>query len=215
MKKRTFTSLAALAIALAPAALSARPMTADDLVSLRRIAMPTVSPDGRWVAYQLRETDLAANKGRTDLWLLDLSRKGASPVRIGSVADKNEHDPSFSADGKSLYFLSDASGSDQLWRVPLAGGAAEQVTSLATDVAGYRFSPEGSRLAIWADRDLACTDFNCTGLPEAKKTGTGRVYDESFVRHWDTWAEPGVRSRLFVFPVQVGKAVGNGVPVST
>src|SRR5205823_9311436 len=35
-----------------------------------------------------------------------------------------------------------------------------------------------------------------------------------FIRHWDTWAEPGVRSRLFGFAVQDGKLVGTGVPLS-
>ena len=53
------------------AALAAAPFTAADLVSLNRVSDPQVSPDGRYVAYVLRETDLEANKGRTDLWLLE------------------------------------------------------------------------------------------------------------------------------------------------
>src|SRR5204863_6078968 len=54
----------------------------------------------------------------------------------------------------------------------------------------------------------------CAGLPEKPKTGSGRTYDQLFVRHWDTWAEPGVRSRLFGFAVAGGKLVGNGVPLT-
>jgi dipeptidyl aminopeptidase/acylaminoacyl peptidase len=68
------TAVFAFALALLPATASARPMTATDLATMKRIAAPTASPDGRWLVYQLRETDLAANRGRTDLWLLDLSR---------------------------------------------------------------------------------------------------------------------------------------------
>lgn len=214
MKKLMLASLAALAIAQAPATLSARPMTPEDLAGFRRIAMPVVSPDGKWLAYQLRETDMAANRGRNDLWLLDLTARNATPVRIASAPDKNEYDPSFSSDGKSLHYLSDASGSAQLWRVALPGGAPEQVTSLATDIGGYKLSPDNSRLAIWADRNLACADFACTNLPPAKAGGSGRVYDELFVRHWDTWVEPDVRSRLFTFPIEGGKAVGGGIPVT-
>jgi hypothetical protein len=42
-------------------------MTATDLATMSGSPRPAVSPDGRWLVYQLRETDLAANRGRTDL----------------------------------------------------------------------------------------------------------------------------------------------------
>jgi dipeptidyl aminopeptidase/acylaminoacyl peptidase len=209
---------AAIAAALLPAALSARPMTATDLATMRRLASPTVSPDGRWLAYQLSETDLAANKRLNDLWLLDLKTPGAQPVRVGSAPDKSEHDPDFSADGKYLYYLSNASGSDQLWRVALPGGAPEQLTRLATDLGGYSIAPAGDRVAIWADRKLSCPDFDCpdpkAGTPAAPG-GSGRVYDQMFVRHWDAWAEPDSRSRIFILPMADGKPTGAGVPVAT
>ncbi len=64
MKTLLLAGLAALALAPATAA-SARPMTATDLATMRRIAAPAVSPDGTWAVYQLRETDLAANRGRS------------------------------------------------------------------------------------------------------------------------------------------------------
>lgn len=213
MNKLLIASLGALAIAQAPTAALSRPMTATDLATMRRIAAPTLSPDGKWIAYQLRETDLAANRGRTDLWLLDLSKKGATPVKIASVDDKNEHDPRFSADGKHLYYLSDAAGSDQVWRVALAGGAPEQVTTLSADVGGFSLAPDGSRIAIWAERNLGCTDFECSTVRIGKPAGSGRVYDELFVRHWDTWEIPSERSRIFTFPLENGKATGTGVLV--
>src|SRR4051812_42212844 len=106
---------AAAGALLLPSALFARPMTATDLATMRRIGAPAASPDARWAVYQLRETDLAANKGRTHLWLLDLRTPNAQPVQVAfSAADKNEHDPAFSRDGKWLYYLSNVSGSDQL-----------------------------------------------------------------------------------------------------
>src|ERR1700753_1802729 len=54
-----------------------RPLTIDDVVRLKRLSEPRVSPDGRYVAYVLRETDMEANKGRTDVWLLDLTQNAA------------------------------------------------------------------------------------------------------------------------------------------
>src|SRR6185437_16400377 len=63
-----------------PAELKA--FTVDDLVRLKRLTDPQLSPDGRYVAYVLRETDMEANKGRTDIWLLDLGQKEAQPQRL-------------------------------------------------------------------------------------------------------------------------------------
>lgn len=104
MKKLLFAGLSMLAFAGAAGSVSARPMTAQDLATMHRIASPTVSPDGKWLAYALTDTDLAANRRRTDLWLLDLTKKGAAPIKIASRADKNEHDPKFGKDGY-LYYL--------------------------------------------------------------------------------------------------------------
>ncbi len=214
MNKLIAASLAALALASASAA-SARPITATDLATLRRLGAPAVSPDGNWAIFHLRETDLEGNRGRTDLFLLALRRAGAEPVRIGSAPEHNEHDPRFSADGRWIYFLSNASGSDQLWRVAASGGAPEQVTQLAAGISGYTISPTGDRLAIWADRNVACADFDCANVPAAGAgRGSGPVYDEGFVRHWDFWVEPDVRSRVFTFPMVDGRPQGSGTPVA-
>ena len=166
MKKLMLASLALLALSSAPAAL-ARPITATDLATMRRLASPSVSPDGRWVVYQLSETDLEANRRRQDLFLLDLRAADAEPAMIASTPDHNEHDPRFSADGRWIYYLSNASGSEQLWRVAPAGGEGERLTDFHTDVAGYLPSPAGDRVAIWADRDMACADINCANVPAA------------------------------------------------
>src|SRR5690606_25840221 len=47
-----------------------RGFNVNDLVNLDRVADPRLSPDGRQVAFQLRETDYAANKGLQSLWLV-------------------------------------------------------------------------------------------------------------------------------------------------
>jgi dipeptidyl aminopeptidase/acylaminoacyl peptidase len=214
MKTLMLASLAALALAQAPAAF-ARPMTATDLATLRRMGAPAVSPDGNWAVFQLRETDLEANRGRTDLFLLDLRSPNAQPVKIASQPQYNEHDARFSADGRWLYYLSNASGSDQIWRVQLPSGTPEKVTDFNTDVAGFLIAPSGDRLAIWTDRALACSTVNCdeASTTQPAPGGSGRVYDETFVRHWDTWAQPGVRSRIFTFPMAGGLPHGRGTPV--
>ena len=203
---------AVAAAALTPTAASARPMTATDMHMMRRLAAPAVSPDGRYVVYQLSETDLANNRRSNDLYVLDLNAPKAAPVRLLNSPEVSETSPVFSADG-GIYFLSSKSGSTQVWR-KLRSAKPEQVTDLKADVSGFMLSPKGDRIAVWADRDLRCADFNCTNVKDAAKTGSARAYDSLFVRHWDTWVEPGVRSRVFTFPLVGGKARGGGVPVT-
>jgi dipeptidyl aminopeptidase/acylaminoacyl peptidase len=213
MKRLLLCGLAAFALAPSPAA--ARPMTATDLATMKRIGAPVASPDGRWLVYQLRETDLAANRGRTDLWLLDLSRPGAEAVRIASTPEHNEHDPRFSADGRSLYFLSNQSGDDQIWRVSLPSGTPERVSDVRGGISGFLLAPSGDRVAVWADRDMRCQDLACANVPAAATgQGSARTHDEIFVRHWDAWETPGTFSRVFVMPLVDGRPQGNGIPVA-
>ena len=213
MKKLLLCGLAALACI--PDLAAARPMTAVDLQSMKRVGAPAVSPDGRWLVYQLRETDLQANRGRTDLWLVDLRAPNAAAVRIASAPEHNEHDPRFSADGRWLYYLSNQSGADQIWRVSVPGGTPERVTDIAGGISGYLPSPSGDRVAVWADRNIACRDLACADVPPPPEgQGSARTYDEIFVRHWDAWETPNTYSRVFVMPMVDGRPQGNGVPVA-
>ena len=62
-------------------AASGAPFTVEDLMMLNRLSDPQVSPDGRYVVFVQRATDLGANKTSTSLWLLALAA-GAQPQRF-------------------------------------------------------------------------------------------------------------------------------------
>ena len=201
-------SVAAAALVATPAV--ARPMTATDMHMMRRLGAPSVSPDGKWAIFTLSTTDLAANKRNNTLYSLDLTKPGAAPQPIEALT--GAHEAVFGADG-AVWYLAPVDGQDQLFRL-LLGGNPAQVSNLKGDISGFKVSADGSRLVIFADRDLRCADFACEGLPAKPATGSARVYDQMFVRHWDTWVEPGVRSRIFAFPIADGKVTGPGVPVT-
>ncbi|MEY3633641.1 MAG: hypothetical protein RLZZ61_51 [Pseudomonadota bacterium] len=177
----------------------ARPMTETDLVMMKRLSAVTASPDGQMIAYQVRETDLAANKGKTDLYVLRLGTAGVQPVMFASTPDKNEHDPAFSPDGKSIYYISNQSGSDQIWRYDIALATATQASNFKADVSGFKISPNGQTFAVWGDIARDCMEFGCGTDGDTSKPGpgTGRVYDQLMVRHWDQWETPGNYSRVF------------------
>ena len=207
---RTQLLIAAAAAALAVSPLAARPMTATDLQSMHRLGAPEVSPDGKWAVFTLSATDWAKNKRVNTLDLLDLGKPGATPQPVKGA--EKAHDAVFGPDG-SLWFLMAAGDHDQLFRKPM-GGAPVQVSRFTGDISGFKLAPSGDHVAVWADRDLRCADLDCAGLPAKPATGSGRTYDQMFIRHWDTWAEPGVKSRLFGFPIAAGKLAGKGAALT-
>ena len=63
MKNSLLLTTASLLLCVTlPNAANARPMTETDLASMKRLASPSASPDGKMVWYQVRETDLPPNQ---------------------------------------------------------------------------------------------------------------------------------------------------------
>jgi len=181
------------------------PFTVEDMVRLQRVADPALSPDGRTVVFSVRETDMAANRGRTDLWSLDLATKGAQPRRL-TTHRENDSSPEWSADGREIYFLSTRSGSSQVWRLPATGGEAIQVTDLPLDVGTFRLASNAGRIAVTLDVFPDCSDLACSSQRASDKPkDSAQAFDRIFARHWDTWSN-GTISQLFVMKLSDGVA---------
>ncbi|MGN6820840.1 MAG: prolyl oligopeptidase family serine peptidase [Sphingomonas sp.] len=206
MKKLLLASVALASFAL-PA--TARQLTIEDVTMLSRVSSPAVSPDGHWLVWQQRETDLAGDRGRYDLWRLDLTAKGAKPEKLLGEWAVNETSPQFSRDGKTVWFQSDKGGEDNVWSIAITGGAATQVTDLKGGLGGFKVAPTEDKLLIWADRLPGAPTSEPAMIKKSDDTGNGRVFDKMFIRHWASWSD-GTRSQLFVLPMANGKASGYG-----
>lgn len=183
-----------------------QPFSAQDLVGLNRVAEPAMSPDGTTLVFTVTETDLEANRGRADLWMLDMTNRQAQPQRLTSHPE-NDISPQWSFDGNHIYFLSARSGSQQLWRLPRGGGASEQVTDLPLEVGSFRLGPDGTRLAFSLRVFADCPTLQCSARrlrTQGERQATGQVFDRLMVRHWDTWSDGRV-SQLFIARLENGR----------
>ena len=190
-------SLVMLGAAAAPAA--AAGFTIDDMLAMQRISEPAVSPDGKWVAFSVRDTDLDANRGRIDVWMIAVD--GSQPARRLTSHPENDTSPAWSPDGKRVYFLSSRGGSSQVWRIAVDGGEAEQVTRLPLDVGGFKLFADGQRMVVTIDvwpESKTLADSVKRDEAEAKKKSKARIYDQLMFRHWDQW-EDGRYAHLFVW----------------
>lgn len=190
--------LAAIVAVSAPAAAAPHGLTIEDMLAMERVSSPEVSPDGKWVAFVVRETDMDANRGRTDLWLA--SADGGSVTRL-TTSPESDSDPVWSRDGRWVYFASSRSGSEQVWRIHPNGGEAEQVTKLAVDINGFKLVPGSDSLVLAIDVYPGAKTLADTAKRDeehAKSKVKARAYDELFFRHWDQW-EDGKYSHVFVW----------------
>jgi dipeptidyl aminopeptidase/acylaminoacyl peptidase len=140
------------------------------------------------------------------VWLVNADGSGLRQLTYDAASDSQ---PEWAPDGKSLFFLSSRGGSSQVFRLPLDGGEPQQVTKLPLDVGGFALSRDGKSLAVSMDVFADCPTLACTTErleKQAKNKSSGRVYEQLFIRHWDTWAD-GRRSHLFVMPVAGGAPV--------
>ncbi|MFH1109748.1 MAG: S9 family peptidase [Planctomycetota bacterium] len=182
------------------------PFSVHDMLAMDRLSDWQASPDGKTIVFVRRTTDLEANKGRTDLWLVNADGTGLRRLTTHPDAD---HGPRWTPDGKTIYFLSTRSGSSQIWRIAADGGEAQPVTKEPLDVGSFVLSRDGSRIAfsmeVFPDAESVADTKKRLEETAARKS-SGRIYDRLFFRHWDTWKD-GRRSHLFVIPAAGGAAV--------
>jgi Tol biopolymer transport system component len=183
-----------------------QPFDVNALLSLKRIGDPQISPDGQWVAFGVQSVDVAANKKPQQIWTVPLA--GGTPKQITHDGENNQR-PRWSPDSRRIAYISDRSGSSQIWLMDPDGSNAKQVTNFAAEADGVLFAPDGKNLLFTSSvypecgADDACNRKNI----EADKNNPvkARIYTELLYRHWTTW-QTKRRSHLLVVPA------GGGAP---
>lgn len=127
-------------------------LTAEQLVAMEMPAEPEVSPDGRWIAFRVQAQAKPRNqkKPRSSIWVAPAD--GSAPARRWTGGAARDSSPRWSADGRSLAFLSDRAeeGKAQVYRLPLEGGEAKAVTTWKGGVERFSWSPDARRISFVA-----------------------------------------------------------------
>ncbi len=126
---------------------AAKPPTVDQILSIKRAGSPVISPDGRFVAYTVRETNWEDNAYDQQIWLAD-AHEGA-PRQL-TRSKKSSQSPAWSPDASKLAFISDRTDKRQIYIISVSGGEASLLTSVEDGVDAFAWSPDGRSIAFTA-----------------------------------------------------------------
>ena len=189
------------------------PFTFEDMMALKRVGSPQVSPDGKWVLFSAVDVDLAANTRTPHIWMVPIS--GGQEREI--IKDQQADSPRWAPDGKRFAFTSTKEGGSQIWMADFDGASGNvtgthQLTSLATEVAGPIWSPDGKNIAFTSDVYPECDgppaqeqECNAKKVKEAEQSKVkALIFDRLLYRHWNAYKE-GKRTHIFVVEIPRGE----------
>ena len=143
------------------------------MLQVKRVGSVVVSPDGKQVAYTVRQTIMDGDDSeyRTHIHLVDVQGKESRQLTQGS---KSCDDPQWSPDGQWIAFVSSRVGKKNLWAIHVDGGEAFQLTEIKSDIGSFRWSPKGDSIAFTAI-DQATDDEELA----SRKKNDAKVVDEN------------------------------------
>lgn len=119
----------------------------SDYFELKDVGSPVISPDGKWIAYTVTETDYEEDSRETRIWMTPVDGGENLPM---TAAGYSASSPKWSPDGKYLSFLASRGDVEetQVWTLNMKGGEAVQLTDIEQGVSDFEWSPKSDRLLL-------------------------------------------------------------------
>jgi dipeptidyl aminopeptidase/acylaminoacyl peptidase len=207
--RRIFLAVLALFISATAALAQAKhPFTFEDMMKLKRVGEPEVSPDGKWVIFSVLDVSLEANTKTSHIWIVPTA--GGQEREI--IADQDADRPRWEPDGKRFAFMSTKEGGWQVWIADFDGAAGvvtgvHKLTSIATEAGGELWSPDGRNILFESDVYPECDGTseaeivcNAAKLKEVEQSKVKALtFTRLLYRHWNAYKE-GKRTHIFVIP---------------
>jgi dipeptidyl aminopeptidase/acylaminoacyl peptidase len=173
----------------------------EDLLKIRRVGDPQVSPDGKRIAFTIGDVNFDANRIVTQIYIM--SSAGGDMKQLTSGAG-SASSPRWSPDGKKIAYVT----GEQIWLTEPDGDNKEQVTKISTGASGPVWSPDGHWIAFVSDVYPECTTDECNkakGEAAEKNKVKAHVTDRLLFRHWVEWRDLK-RTHVFVVASKGGVA---------
>jgi dipeptidyl aminopeptidase/acylaminoacyl peptidase len=171
----------------------------DDMMSIRRVGDPQLSPDGRTVAYTIGVVNKAENRTLTHIYSVGIDGSNVRQVTRGNASHSS---PRWSPDGKRIAYVTGG----QIWVMDPDGDDPKQVTSISTGAGNPVWSPDGRWIAFSSEVYPECTSDACNKA-EDQKAETGKVKakvtERLLFKHWNEWRDRK-RSHVFIVPSNGG-----------
>src|SRR5580700_4124524 len=206
MRRFFFAFLALIAFTYSTFAQAKHPFTFEDMVKLKRVGEPVVSPDGKWVIFCVVDVSLEANTKTPHIWIVPTA--GGEEREI--IADQDADRPRWAPDGHHFAFISTKEHGSQVWIAEfnyLDGTitGVHRLTSIATEASGELWSPDGKNILFTSDVYPECDgaaaaeeECNAKKLKEAEQSKVkAQIFTHLLYRHWNAYKE-GKRSHIFV-----------------
>ena len=124
-------------------------LSIDHIMKMKSVESLALSPDSKWIAYVVTRVDEEKDKKFSQIHITSIDGKSTLPM---TAVYMNASDPQWSPDGKYLAFLgvrgTDKDTENQVWTLDLRGGEAVQFTNVPQGVNSYRWSPDGTKMAL-------------------------------------------------------------------
>src|SRR5260221_3401216 len=197
MKRFFAVSVLSLLACVSIAFAQERRFTVDDLLKVRRLRHPQLSPKGDLVAFRITDGDKTANKSTTQIYVIPA---GGGEMRQLTNDEHSSASPRWSPDGEKLAFISARDGHDQIWTIDVSSGALKKISALSSGAGEPIWSPDGKWLAFLSDVYPECENDACNkrrAEEVANNKVKAHVADRLLYRHWKFWLD-GIRSDVFV-----------------
>lgn len=173
-----------------------------DLLNIKRVSDPQLSPDGRWVAYSVGTVDKAANRVVNQIWIVGVDGRNARQLTTGTSSSGS---PRWSPDGKKLAYVTGG----QIWKMDGDdGGDKEQVTKISSGASQPVWSPDGRWIAFLSDVYPECQTDACNKAEDEKAEANkvkAKVTERLLFKHWVEWRDRK-RTHTFLIPSNGGTA---------
>jgi dipeptidyl aminopeptidase/acylaminoacyl peptidase len=200
--KRFVISLSILVFALCSVAVAQRgTYSIEDLLKVRRVSDPRVSPDGKRVAFVIGDVSLDANKAINQIYVVGTDGSGLKQITNNPTSSSS---PRWSPDGKRIAYISGG----QIWIMDADGGHRDEVTKISTSAAGPVWSPDGKWIGFTSEVYPDCNDDACNKKKDEQAERNkvkAHVTERLLFRHWDEWRDVK-RTHVFVVAAKGGDA---------